>query len=128
MNSTSCLGGEAQQLLVMPPPKYTDQLLELALGLGLGLALGLALGLGLGLALGLALGLGLGLALGLGLGLGLTVELEIVLIHIISVDFLGHGRGIWGAKSIQFGWRMVGESPVEYNLQGVGHRWGKVHF
>ena len=48
-----------------------------------------------------------------------------MLIRIISVDSLGHGRGICGAKSIQFGWRMVGESPVEYNLQGVGHRWGK---
>ena len=32
MNITSSLGGEAQQLLVMPPPKYTDQLLELGLG------------------------------------------------------------------------------------------------
>ena len=49
----------------------------------------------------------------LGLGLGLTVELEIVLVRIISVDSLGHGRGICGAKSIQFGWRMVGESPVD---------------
>ena len=112
MNSTSCLGGEAQKLLVMPPPKYTDQLLEL----------------GLGDSTRAMIGLGLGLALGLGLGLGLTVELEIVLVRIISVDSLGHGRGICGAKSIQFGWRMVGESPVEYNLQGVGHRWGKVHF
>ena len=48
-----------------------------------------------------------GLALGLGLGLGLTVGLEIVLVRIISVDSLGHGRGICGAKSIQFGWGKV---------------------
>ena len=54
-----------------------------------------------------------GLALGLGLGPGLTVGLEIVLVRIISVDSLGHCRGICGAKAIQFGWGMVGESPVD---------------
>ena len=36
-----------------------------------------------------------------------------MLVRIISVDSLGHGRGICGAKSIQFGWGMVGESPVD---------------
>ena len=54
--------------------------------------------------------LGLGASTRLGLGLGLTVGLEIVLVRIISVDSLGHGRGICGAKSIQFG---LGESPVD---------------
>ena len=44
---------------------------------------------------------------GLGLGIGLTVGLEIVLVCIISVDSLGHGRGVCGAKSIQFGWGKV---------------------